>query len=179
MKNLQPLAEELKRAQQPRFAIEALDVLGVELAAREESLLAACDLNDKKSFAEIAELHIKNEIVPRKRTALEKDYTAGCALLNTAIDAAFPAFHELRNQRTDALLTTLTRQLKPIFPDEAELPRQVQAAWSSNKLAQRIESLGMTFEFSTSAGNREPEAVAAKMLANFAELEAITIPAKL
>ncbi len=179
MKALNSLSRDLALAEREQDAIAQLDALKTELEARETALLDTCDLNDKASFAELAEVRMKLEIAPRKRAALEARHGAACQSLSTALRAAFPLLHGLLSTKSDAVRQVISQQLRPIFASGADLSRHVDQAYRENEIAQRIENLGMSYEYSINEGDSEPQKVARKLLTNYTALEAITIPEKL
>jgi hypothetical protein len=179
MKNLSFLSEAYAATQKQRQAISAHDALVERLAAREAALLDTCDLNSKDGFAELGELRLKLLIAPGKRTALEKQHEAGCALLTEALNRAFPIHNELHRAKSSALRDRMRKHQAAITPNADEAERMVALMWGGNPLASKIDGLAMTYEFSTNAAALEPEKVAQKMLEQNAELEAITIPDKL
>lgn len=179
MKSIKHLSEALKSAQIPRDQIAALAALQATLEARELALLETCDLNDDQAFAEVAHTRIKLEVAPRKRAVLEAQLGAKLAIVTAAVEAAFPEFNAAIHAKSEALRASLARHLKPIYHAGTDLERPVLDAWRGNEIAQKLDGLGMSFEFSTDKAKEEPEAVAAKMLERVAALDALIIPDKL
>ncbi len=177
--SLKQLSESLSHTQQARGAVEALDAFAAKQAAREATLLDTIELSDRKSLAEILELRVVLEIIPRKRAVLEARYAESCKALSQAVAAAWPAYHELLRPKSDALDRVIRAQLAPIFPDAATLERHCADARNSHPVAKQLAELSLTRQLSVNTAEHEPEAVAAQMLAGAAALEALVIPEKL
>ena len=179
MKTLKPLSAALAALEQHHAAVARLTALDEEKAARELVLLDTVDLHDSKSLAEISEVRLVRELIPRKLTAMEAPGAALTDALKAAIDEAFTFYHGQLRAKCEALRSVLRNYLAPVISDPARLDQLVLEAWRGNALSAQLDGLSMSHEFSLSTHNENADGVACKMLQSFAALEAITIPEKL
>ena len=179
MKILKKLSEALASLEQHHAAVAPLTALDEEKAARELVLLDTVDLHDSKSLAEISEVRLVRELIPRKLTAMEAPGAALTDALKAAVAEAFTFYNGQLHAKCEALRSVLRNYLAPVISDPARLDQHILDAWGGNALAAQLDGLSMSHEFSLGTHKENAAGVARKMLLSFDTLDGITIPEKL
>lgn len=178
MKHLETLSLALTAMDRHHAAVDALAALEEEKAARELVLLETVDLHDSKSLAELAEVRLVRELIPRKLTAMEAPSVGLSEKLRNAINKAWPIYHQALNEKCEELRALLRKHLAPICSDPAHIERHVLTAWRGNALAARLDSLSMSHDFSVGDTLGNGAEIARTLLANLEALAATVIPEK-